>query len=156
MEAHNEEVGPVDIIVIGYPAGSPMTGEAADILVGLVDAGIDVIDDGEMGKSAWITYLYERVSGLEQRMVPLDGGSILPPSRDRQAFPGTYAQHDKEMMRAFAENEVRRPPRASGCATARSSTTGMDHSVRARRRSVLRPLANKPEALIQNAAERMA
>jgi hypothetical protein len=40
MEAHNEEVGPVDIIVIGYPAGSPMTGEAADILVGLVDAGI--------------------------------------------------------------------------------------------------------------------
>jgi hypothetical protein len=40
MEAHEEEVGPVDIIVIGYPAGSPMTGEAADILVGLVDAGI--------------------------------------------------------------------------------------------------------------------
>jgi len=40
MEAHNEEIGPVDIIVIGYPAGSPMTGEAADILVGLVDAGI--------------------------------------------------------------------------------------------------------------------
>ena len=40
MEAHDEEVGPVDIIVIGYPAGSPMTGEAADILVGLVDAGI--------------------------------------------------------------------------------------------------------------------
>ena len=40
MEAHNDEVGPVDIIVIGYPAGSPMTGEAADILVGLVDAGI--------------------------------------------------------------------------------------------------------------------
>ena len=40
MEAHEEAVGPVDIIVIGYPAGSPMTGEAADILVGLVDAGI--------------------------------------------------------------------------------------------------------------------
>src|SRR4051794_37678617 len=40
MEAHNEEVGPVDIIVIGYPAGSPMTGEAAPILVELVESGI--------------------------------------------------------------------------------------------------------------------
>jgi len=40
MEAHEEEVGPVDIIVVGYPAGSPMTGEAADILVGLVETGV--------------------------------------------------------------------------------------------------------------------
>ncbi len=36
-----------------------------------------------------------------------------------------------------------------------SSTTGMDHAVRARRRSLLRPSANSPLALIQNAAERM-
>jgi uncharacterized protein DUF6325 len=40
MEAHEEEIGPVDIIVVGYPAGSPMTGEAADILVGLVETGV--------------------------------------------------------------------------------------------------------------------
>jgi hypothetical protein len=41
MEAHTEEeVGPVDILVIGYPAGSPMTGEAAPILLDLVDRGI--------------------------------------------------------------------------------------------------------------------
>ena len=73
-----------------------------------VDAGIDVIDDGEMGKSAWITYLYERVSGLEQRMVPLDGGTILPPSRDRQAFPEFYAEHDAAFARAV-ENQVRVP-----------------------------------------------
>ena len=51
MEAHNQEVGPVDIIVIGYPAGSPMTGEAADILVGLVDAGIvRILDAMFVGK----------------------------------------------------------------------------------------------------------
>src|SRR6185437_13071003 len=30
-----------------------------------VDAGVDVINDGEMGKSSWITYLYERMTGLE-------------------------------------------------------------------------------------------
>ena len=66
------------------------------------EAGIDVIDDGEMGKPNWITYLYERVSGLEPRMVPLEGGVILPPSRDRQAFPEFYAEHDAEFARAMA------------------------------------------------------
>jgi hypothetical protein len=40
MEAHDEELGPVDIVVIAYPAGAPMTGEAAPLLVDLVDRGI--------------------------------------------------------------------------------------------------------------------
>ena len=40
MEAHVEELGPVDIVVIGYPAGSPMSGEAVPILLDLVDRGI--------------------------------------------------------------------------------------------------------------------
>jgi hypothetical protein len=40
MEAHDEELGPVDIVVIGYPAGAPMTGEAAPLLVDLVERGI--------------------------------------------------------------------------------------------------------------------
>ena len=39
MEAH-EELGPVDIVVIAYPAGAPMTGEAMPILLDLVDRGI--------------------------------------------------------------------------------------------------------------------
>jgi 5-methyltetrahydropteroyltriglutamate--homocysteine methyltransferase len=65
-----------------------------DVVRRQVEAGIDVPDDGEMGKSSWITYLYERVSGLEARPVTLEGASMLPPSRDRQAFPGAYAVLD--------------------------------------------------------------
>ena len=38
-----------------------------------VEAGIDVVDDGEMGKASWITYLYERVSGLEVRPIDARG-----------------------------------------------------------------------------------
>jgi hypothetical protein len=60
-----------------------------DIVRREIDVGIDVVNDGEMGKSSWITYLYERVSGLEMRRIHVEG-SILPPSRDRQAFPGAY------------------------------------------------------------------
>ena len=65
MEAHNGELelGPIDVVVIAYPPGAPMTGDAAPLLVDLVDRGIirvlDVMfvrkdDDG-------------RVSGFEAR-----------------------------------------------------------------------------------------
>ena len=38
-------------------------GRAVDYVVRRqVETGIDLIDDGEMGKATWITYLYERTS----------------------------------------------------------------------------------------------
>ena len=40
MEAHNGELGPVDIVVIGFPPDAPMTGEAIPLLLDLVDRGI--------------------------------------------------------------------------------------------------------------------
>ena len=59
-----------------------------------VETGIDVIDDGEMGKATWITYLYERTSGLESRQLQGDFSAIMPASRDRQNFPGAYRELD--------------------------------------------------------------
>ena len=59
-----------------------------------VETGLDIIDDGEMGKSTWITYLYERTSGLEARPLTGNFSSILPASRDRQNFPGAYRELD--------------------------------------------------------------
>jgi 5-methyltetrahydropteroyltriglutamate--homocysteine methyltransferase len=76
----------------------------ADTVRRQAEAGIDIVNDGEMGKANWIIYLYERVSGLEPRAVPVEGGSVLPPSRDRQAFPGFYAEHDAEFEKAARES----------------------------------------------------
>ena len=73
----------------------------SDVVRRQLEAGIDVIDDGEMGKPNWITYLYERVSGLEARRV--EGGGRLPPSRDREAFPEFYAQHDAGLARDLVD-----------------------------------------------------
>jgi Family of unknown function (DUF6325) len=39
MEAH-EDLGPIDIVVIAYPADAPMTGEAVPIMLDLVKRGI--------------------------------------------------------------------------------------------------------------------
>jgi 5-methyltetrahydropteroyltriglutamate--homocysteine methyltransferase len=76
-----------------------------DVVARQVEAGIDVVNDGEMGKDTWITYLYERVSGLEPRMVQLESTSILPPSRDRQNFPGFYEELDKEFEHENRESQ---------------------------------------------------
>jgi hypothetical protein len=40
MEASEEQFGPVDVVIIGAPAGAPLTGEAIPILLDLVDRGI--------------------------------------------------------------------------------------------------------------------
>jgi 5-methyltetrahydropteroyltriglutamate--homocysteine methyltransferase len=72
----------------------------ADVVRRQVEAGIDIVDDGEFGKESWITYLYERLSGIEERLVPLEGRTILPPSRDRQAFPEFYAELDAQFAKA--------------------------------------------------------
>jgi hypothetical protein len=40
MESNEEELGRIDVVVIGYPPGAPMTGEAVPIFLDLVDRGI--------------------------------------------------------------------------------------------------------------------
>ena len=40
MEAHEDELGPVDIVVIAFPKDAPMTGEAVPLLLDLVERGI--------------------------------------------------------------------------------------------------------------------
>ena len=40
MESNEEELGPIDVVVIGYPPGAPMTGDAVPIFLDLVDRGI--------------------------------------------------------------------------------------------------------------------
>ena len=70
MEAHEDELGPIDIVVIAYPADAPMTGEAIPIFLDLVDRGIIRVLD------ALIVQQNEdgTVSGFEA--TDLDGDSI--------------------------------------------------------------------------------
>ena len=95
-----------------------------------VETGVDIIDDGEMGKSTWITYLYERTSGLESRPLEANFSSILPASRDRQNFPGAYRELDMARARRDDQDQggggrprgggaERRAACRSGCAPAR-------------------------------------
>jgi hypothetical protein len=40
MEDSEQALGPIDVVVIGYPADAPKTGEAVPLLLDLVDRGI--------------------------------------------------------------------------------------------------------------------
>jgi hypothetical protein len=41
IEAHDDiDMGPIDLVVIAFPAGAPMTGDAMPLLVDLVDRGV--------------------------------------------------------------------------------------------------------------------
>jgi 5-methyltetrahydropteroyltriglutamate--homocysteine methyltransferase len=71
-----------------------MADAVAQIVHEQSDAGIDVVSDGEIGKISWISYLYERIRGLEIRELP-PGAALFPPSRDRQAFAEYYTEEDQ-------------------------------------------------------------
>jgi hypothetical protein len=40
MEEQSSELGPIDVAVIAYPAGAPMTGDAVPLFMDLVERGI--------------------------------------------------------------------------------------------------------------------
>jgi hypothetical protein len=50
MEGTEDELGPIDVVVIGFPPGAPMTGEAIPILLNLVDQGIIRVFDARFVK----------------------------------------------------------------------------------------------------------
>jgi hypothetical protein len=73
MEGSEEELGPIDVVVIGYPPGAPMTGDAMPIFLDLADRGIiRVIDARFVRKDDDGTF-----SGLDPADLDEDSGGDL-------------------------------------------------------------------------------
>jgi 5-methyltetrahydropteroyltriglutamate--homocysteine methyltransferase len=71
-----------------------LTESVAAIVRQQAEAGIDVISDGEFGKSiSWSQYVLERLSGFERRPVRA-GGNPFQRGADRARFPEFYAELD--------------------------------------------------------------
>ena len=63
-----EELGPVDIVVIGYPVGAPMTGSAAQVLLDEVSKGtISILDAMFVTKAEDGTYSGFDASNIDQQ-----------------------------------------------------------------------------------------
>jgi hypothetical protein len=97
MNDSDEVFGPIDVIVIGYPADAPMTGDAVPIFLDLVDRGIiRVLDALIVRKDADGTY-----SGFD--VADLDADSV----GDLTVFAGatTGLLGDDDVALAAAEIE---------------------------------------------------
>ena len=57
----------------------------ADVVRKQVAAGIDIVNDGEYGKSSWANYVLERIKGFEVREGHFDSRDWL--GRERERFP---------------------------------------------------------------------
>src|SRR5258708_32590052 len=65
----------------------------ADIVRKQVEAGIDIVTDGEMSKPSFFAYLAERMSGFEPREPTVKGRVVRPMAldgRDALQFPDYY------------------------------------------------------------------
>jgi 5-methyltetrahydropteroyltriglutamate--homocysteine methyltransferase len=65
----------------------------ADVVARQLATGLDIIDDGEFGKTMWSRYVLDRLDGIEDRPRTTAHEPIMK-GRDREQFPGFYAWAD--------------------------------------------------------------
>jgi 5-methyltetrahydropteroyltriglutamate--homocysteine methyltransferase len=76
--------------------------------------GLDIINDGELGKTHWYRYAVERFSGIESR--PASPSQTYFAGKDRERFKEFYAEHDKGLPRPTLEWAVTGPVTYRGAA----------------------------------------
>src|SRR5262245_50821066 len=78
----------------------------ADVVRHQADAGVDVVSDGEFGKSiSWSQYVLERLSGFERRAVAAEHNPFRR-GADRQRFSEFYAELDAREAVATTSDSV--------------------------------------------------
>jgi 5-methyltetrahydropteroyltriglutamate--homocysteine methyltransferase len=69
--------------------------------------GIDILNDGEFGKTHWYRYVIDRFAGIESR--PAGANQTYFVGKDRERFAEFYAEYDKDIPRARLEWAVTGP-----------------------------------------------
>ena len=76
-------------------------GAVADVVGKQVDAGVDIVSDGEQGKPGFFAYVSERLAGFETREIPTSAGPWAG-SREALAFPEFYQSYSQGPARRIA------------------------------------------------------
>jgi 5-methyltetrahydropteroyltriglutamate--homocysteine methyltransferase len=58
-----------------------------------LDSGVDIVNDGELSKSSWSSYVNERLNGFAESVS--QGQSSLAKGRDKRAFQEFYDEYDR-------------------------------------------------------------
>jgi len=88
-----------------------LTTSVADVVRDQAQAGIDVVSDGEFGKSiSWAQYALERLSGFERRPIKQDASNPFKRGADRTKFAEFYAELDSKEAVATTTEAIRVGP----------------------------------------------
>ncbi len=72
-----------------------LTASVAEVVRQQAQVGVDVVSDGEFGKSiSWSQYALERLSGFERRPIKHDAANPFKRGADREHFAEFYAELD--------------------------------------------------------------
>jgi 5-methyltetrahydropteroyltriglutamate--homocysteine methyltransferase len=75
--------------------GTCLKNAVADVVHKQAEVGIDVVSDGEFGKSiSWSQYVLERLGGFERRPIRQGGANPFTRGVDREKFAEFYAELD--------------------------------------------------------------
>jgi 5-methyltetrahydropteroyltriglutamate--homocysteine methyltransferase len=84
-----------------------LRGAVQDVVRRQVEAGVDIVTDGEFGKTfTWAWYIRDRLEGFEERPLP-DTGTSGPRDPSRQG-------HDRRLFAEFYEEYFRENPISTG------------------------------------------
>ena len=82
-----------------------LTDSVGEVVRQQAETGVDVVSDGEFGKSiSWSQYVLERLSGFERR--PIHGADPFARGADRERFPEFYEELDRRDGRATTTDSV--------------------------------------------------
>src|SRR5262249_45425269 len=79
----------------------------SDIVAHQAAVGLDIVNDGEFGKTHWFRYVVDRFSGIESR--PVDASQTRFVGQDRERFNEFYAEYDRELPRTALQWAVTGP-----------------------------------------------
>jgi len=84
-----------------------LASSVAEVVKQQADVGIDVVSDGEFGKSiSWAQYALTRLSGFERRPVPAGQKLTFQRGADRERFAEFYAELDAKDAPATVSESV--------------------------------------------------
>jgi 5-methyltetrahydropteroyltriglutamate--homocysteine methyltransferase len=97
--------------------GPLLKSQVADIVARQAKAGVDIVNDGEFGKSGWANYALERITGFEHRPDTLYPAVWL--GRDRERFAEFMAAEFPRGVKGTPGHACVGPIRYEGAATVR-------------------------------------
>jgi 5-methyltetrahydropteroyltriglutamate--homocysteine methyltransferase len=105
-------IAPLTAILSGQPYDAAeyeklLAESVTEVVARQATIGIDILNDGEFGKTHWYRYVIDRFSGIESR--PAGNKQTYFAGKDRERFAEFYAEYDKDIPRARLEWAVTSP-----------------------------------------------